>query len=384
MKNREWGITLVSLAVTIIVMLILAAVAINLSVGDKGLIGQTKNAISGYENITTQEQESLNSFVGDFNEALNGGNESENEYITERPEITIAGWNTTGGLVEISTNASYTTEYKIGNGNWQTYKNANVGVENGSIIYARYKDNEGNTSQSVSRIVKDTNPPILTGNITGSTATTVTVNIESSDKEMGMPNPKLYKYYIKTQNESNYTYITENNTGSYTYINLNSLTIYEFMVTADDIAGNTGSIKLNTQTGEEEPPRATMTIGSITTKSMKAEITNIRDSDGVELPYTVTLNYYIKKTADENYPSEPEYSGTNKQFTFEGLDQYTQYDVKVTFKNELGVEGYNESKAIRTLQVPNLTTANTTFTLSEEKVTNKPITVTINSTVSAG
>ena len=36
------------------------------------------------------------------------------------------------------------------------------------------------------------------------------------------------------------------------------------------------------------------------------------------------------------------------------------------------------------MQVPNLTTANTTFTLSEEKVTNKPITVTINSTVSAG
>ena len=30
------------------------------------------------------------------------------------------------------------------------------------------------------------------------------------------------------------------------------------------------------------------------------------------------------------------------------------------------------------MQVPNLTTANTTFTLSEEKVTNKPITVTIN------
>ena len=197
MKIKEKGITLISLAVTIIVMIILAAVAINLSVGDKGLISQTQNAIGGYENASTQEQNSMNDFISNINEALNGdgtgGSEGGSENISEKPQIELTGWNTIGGLVEISTIESYTTEYKIGNGTWQEYLNTRIEVENGSTIYARYKDNKGNTSPAVSKIIKDTNPPRLTGNINNTTSTTATVIVSATDDEMGMPNPILYK-----------------------------------------------------------------------------------------------------------------------------------------------------------------------------------------------
>lgn len=93
MKNRESGITLVSLAVTIIVMIILAAVAINLSIGDGGILGITGNTVDEYENATEQEQEGLHNFVDEFNSILNGGEETGggDSTISERPEIEITG-----------------------------------------------------------------------------------------------------------------------------------------------------------------------------------------------------------------------------------------------------------------------------------------------------
>ena len=58
MKNQEInekGITLIALVVTIIIMLVLAGVTLNLSLGDGGLITKTKKAVSEYENVQEQE-----------------------------------------------------------------------------------------------------------------------------------------------------------------------------------------------------------------------------------------------------------------------------------------------------------------------------------------
>ena len=52
MKNKNSGITLISLAVTILVMLILAAVGLNLGLGDNGIVGQTQNAVNQYQTAT--------------------------------------------------------------------------------------------------------------------------------------------------------------------------------------------------------------------------------------------------------------------------------------------------------------------------------------------
>ncbi len=471
MKNKNSGITLISLAVTILVMLILAAVGLNLGLGDNGIVGQTQNAVNQYQTATNQEQGAINDLVSDMNEAINGGSgtgEGEEGTIQDRPSIEIVDWNDNGGIVQISTNPSYTTEYKIGNGEWQEYKNTSVEVPNGSTIYARYKDDEGHYSQIVSQIIKDTTPPVLTGSLTGSTATTATVNVSATDNEMGMPNPIVYKYYIKTQNDNSYKYITSNNTGRYTYIDLSSSTIYEIMVTADDKAGNTGSIKISSETGEAEAPdievgtnifftlnpngptngtvnvsirtsgldsayyieyntdggssytrytnavpmtsngrvyarvsngsktsntvyvdvtnidkddpTGTLNISGVSTKAMTATVSGVTDI-GLGMPSQVEYSFYIRKD-NENYGAAV-YTGTQTSYQFTELDHDTTYEVKVTFKDLAGNEA-ELTKTQKTEKVPDLNDTNTTFTLSETKITNKPITVTINCTASTG
>ncbi len=63
MKNK--GITLVALVVTIIIMLILAGVTLNLTLGENGLMGQTKKVVKSYE--AALEQETLSLSIMNYN-----------------------------------------------------------------------------------------------------------------------------------------------------------------------------------------------------------------------------------------------------------------------------------------------------------------------------
>lgn len=311
MNKKQSGITLVSLAVTIVVMLILSAIALNLSIGDKGLIGQTQNVINGYYDSTDQEQNSINQFVDEFNEIINGGNSEDEDdtNIKEKPTIEIVSWNKVGGLVNITINGSYTTEYKIGNGSWEKYQNTNVEVKNGLTIYARYVDTEGNISATVSKIIKDDIPPRLTAKISGTTPTTTTVTASATDNEMGMPSPVEYLYYIKEQNQNDYVYKGKSNNGQYTYTDLNSSTIYDIMITAKDIAGNVGTIKISTETGEEETPN--LIIG----KNIFFDLNPTgptKDNVNVSIRTSnVSSNYYIEYSIN----NESNYQRYSKTFT---------------------------------------------------------------------
>ena len=55
LKKQVQGITLIALVVTIIVLLILAGVAINLTVGDNGLFKRAQNAVDTYEGASERE-----------------------------------------------------------------------------------------------------------------------------------------------------------------------------------------------------------------------------------------------------------------------------------------------------------------------------------------
>lgn len=50
------GITLISLIITIIILLVLAGVVINLSVGENGIIGKTQNSVDKYKQAEEKEQ----------------------------------------------------------------------------------------------------------------------------------------------------------------------------------------------------------------------------------------------------------------------------------------------------------------------------------------
>ena len=60
------GITLVALVVTMIILLILAGVTLNLTLGENGLIKYAKKTKELYENSSLEEQESINKFADDL------------------------------------------------------------------------------------------------------------------------------------------------------------------------------------------------------------------------------------------------------------------------------------------------------------------------------
>ena len=92
MKKSEQGITLVVLIITVVIMLILAAVTINVTLGEGGILDQARLAKAITTNSTKSEQEALNSLMQEFSNIM--GEDSE---ITP-PET--GGNNETGGDIE--------------------------------------------------------------------------------------------------------------------------------------------------------------------------------------------------------------------------------------------------------------------------------------------
>ena len=68
--RNERGITLVALVITVVIMIILAAVTINVTLGDGGIVEQTKEAAGATINSTTYEQEEIEFLTIQINEIL--------------------------------------------------------------------------------------------------------------------------------------------------------------------------------------------------------------------------------------------------------------------------------------------------------------------------
>jgi len=150
MKNQntktQKGITLVALVITIIVLLILAAVAIG-AIQNKGIIKYAQNASADYETAEKQEQSVLASLLDKIKEKVPGNESTGNDYEEKIPQIPSGVWTNTGDGKIVSNNGDileigvtkYTTEQvknKLGialgkdkyNGNWVV-----MGVEDEKI-----------------------------------------------------------------------------------------------------------------------------------------------------------------------------------------------------------------------------------------------------------
>lgn len=71
-NNKEKGITLIALIITIIILLILAGVTINLTLGDNGLFNTAKRAVSNYTNAAEQELDYFNQINDTIEETMQG------------------------------------------------------------------------------------------------------------------------------------------------------------------------------------------------------------------------------------------------------------------------------------------------------------------------
>ncbi len=72
MKNK--GITLIALVITIIVLLILAGITINLTIGEHGILIMAKQAGKNYQNAAEYEQGAIGNFFNEAQNIIAGGN----------------------------------------------------------------------------------------------------------------------------------------------------------------------------------------------------------------------------------------------------------------------------------------------------------------------
>ena len=79
--RKEKGITLIALIITIIVLLILSAVALNTLFGAGGILTNSEQSVGQYNNSVNKEQEDLNKLSGYLENYLN--NSSGNNIKTE-------------------------------------------------------------------------------------------------------------------------------------------------------------------------------------------------------------------------------------------------------------------------------------------------------------
>ena len=78
-KKQVKGITLIALVVTIIVLLILAGVALNLTIGQNGIFSRAQDAANTWKNAETNEQSAMNDLSSWMDQYLNGNGESQED-----------------------------------------------------------------------------------------------------------------------------------------------------------------------------------------------------------------------------------------------------------------------------------------------------------------
>jgi len=90
MKNKR-GVTLISLVITIIILIILAGVAISLSLGENGIFSKAKWATQSYANEQAKEETQIAEMENEINEYIQGGR-SEKELQYSLNEQLVGRW----------------------------------------------------------------------------------------------------------------------------------------------------------------------------------------------------------------------------------------------------------------------------------------------------
>ena len=90
MKNRlknNKGVTLIALVVTIVILIILAAVSMTMVLGNNGIFEQAKKGANAMAEAEANTQEGFNSMSSEIDKILsgNGGSEQPEQITEEKP-----------------------------------------------------------------------------------------------------------------------------------------------------------------------------------------------------------------------------------------------------------------------------------------------------------
>ena len=113
-KKEEKGITLVALVITIVILIILATITINLALGEGGLIDRAQDAKDLTEQATRDEQEQLDSVLGEIDSIL-----EENQETVECTEVIYVTLYTDGTLGFSSTTNKLSNKTPAEGAEWE-------------------------------------------------------------------------------------------------------------------------------------------------------------------------------------------------------------------------------------------------------------------------
>ena len=251
--KQEGGITLIALIITIIVLVILAAVTLN-SIFGSNIIGLATNGAINY----TEEQQKELGMLNDVSDML--GDITGDTDRPMSPTISLSGTEGENGYyisdVGVTINAGNATDvasikYKVEGSNpiaeteaTGTTANFDITADGRSTITAYIINNAGLTSEEITEVVnKDaTNPSTATIAVSGEPEkTSIAVTANGADATSGVAS---YTFQYSTTNETGgFTTALEvqntSNSCTFEYQDLASNTTYYLRVVVKDRAGHT-------------------------------------------------------------------------------------------------------------------------------------------------
>ncbi len=250
-SQKNAGITLVALVITVIVLIILAGVTLSTLVGDGGIITKAQEAKQNMEIASKEEDALIQNLLNEI-KGVGGVGEGEIEIPEETLAIGEIEWS--NGQAQVSIMAKLEEgerlEYKINaEGTWIEITPGNLvtGLHHGDTVYARIWD--GSTAViERSKEIKDEIAPKVSITVGEVTENSIQVTITVEEKESGLPSEETYKYCIgeaeaidgkSTENE--YVYQTD----------LQPETSYKLTVKVTDLAGNEGKASTTATTIEK-------------------------------------------------------------------------------------------------------------------------------------
>ena len=181
--KEKKGITLIALAVTIVVILILAGVTLDVTLGENGILNKSKEAADRMNNLVKEDETELNELLNELNETMDSNWNSNIEIPDPEPELP----ETVGEATEIQ-DETVTVEDEYGNKvtvpkGFEVVEEEGTTVPEGIVI--QDKDENQFVWIPVGRVYKDD---------TGTNYSDIQLGRYTFDEDNGTPTPVQLAY----------------------------------------------------------------------------------------------------------------------------------------------------------------------------------------------
>jgi len=329
--QKETGITLIMLVVTIVVILILAGITIDLAFDENGIIKKAMGVQEIVNQSVKQEEEGLDALTNQLDATLAnvgvggnpntnnmGGGGSEDPDTPSAPRIEVKG--TAGEIgyyrsdveIVVTANDSVDTLAYLIEGNPEGSVSTETTIENGQSIhitkdgsytvsiYAYNK--EGKKSEAtVVKMVKDIVVPNAILSVQKKATTGITVQLVATDPEpsAGLSTEIPYTFYYQAQ-DGTWKQAGTASSSSYTYDMLEKEVPYNLKAEIKDKAGNIGTSNIIENVKIEKPIEITNT----------PEWTEPDLKPNEETSFTITTDTPVKIGDESKVSLEPNTTGS--------------------------------------------------------------------------